>query len=130
MTDNSKQAFRITAPLVVLGDGSAATYLYRGGIVPAGFATEAQIEHHLAIKAIEPIDLPAAEDTGEDLGNAANPAGTDDEGKPTELLDGKSFDDWTLVDLKADAKDKEVDLKGATSKADVYAALVAQRAAQ
>jgi hypothetical protein len=130
MTDYTKQAFRITAPAVVLGDGSAATYLYRGGIVPAGFATDEQIEHHLAIKAIEKIDLPSAEDTGEDLGDASNPAGTDADGKPTALLDGKSFDEWKLDDLKADAKDKGVDLKGATAKADVYDLLVAQRAAQ
>lgn len=129
MTDYTKQAFRIIAPAVVLGDGSAATYLYRGGIVPAGFATDEQIEHHLAIKAIEKIDLPSAEDTGEDLGDASNPADAED-GKPSELLDGKSYDEWKLDELKADAKTNEVPLNGATSKLDVYRALLAHRAAQ
>lgn len=121
------KTYLVTAPAVVLGEGSGATYLYRGGIVPAGFATEEQIKHHLAIKAIEELDLPEAEDADETLVEGAG--GTDDDGKPTDLLDGKSFDDWRLDDLKADAKEHDVKVEG-TSKDAYFRALVAQRAAQ
>jgi hypothetical protein len=123
MSENDTTAYLILAPLVVVGDGSAATYLYRGGIIPAGFATEAQIEHHLAIKAIEPIDLPVAE--GEIIETDGETIATD----PTEPLDGKSFDDWRLDDLKALAKTGEISLTGITAKADVYRAILAAREA-
>jgi len=125
---NSKyegKTYQITAPLVMVGEGVAGTYLYQGGIVPAGFATDAQIEHHLAIKAIKEIELNLSvpEDT------ETEGAGEDADGKPTELLDGKSFDDWRLDDLRELVKAEQIQLEGATSKADVFRRVLAVRAA-
>lgn len=110
MSDKTDQTYLIKAEAVVLGAGSKATYLYRGGIVPAGFATEEQIKHHLAIKAIEPIDLPVSEDV-------------------VEIPDGDVTDKWTVPQLKALAVRDEIDLTGKTAKPDVLAAVVdAQKA--
>lgn len=113
MADNSKQTYLILAEAVVLGAGSAATYLYRGGIVPAGVATDEQIKHHLAIKAIEPIDLPDPVDV------VAVP-----EGDPVEAWSIAEFDAW------AAAQSPAFEFGSAKTKADRLKAIADARTAQ
>lgn len=110
MADNSKQTYLILAEAVVLGAGSAATYLYRGGIVPAGLATDEQIKHHLAIKAIEPIELPDAV--------------TVPEGDPVEAWSIAEFDAW------AAAQSPAFEFGSAKTKADRLKAIADARTAQ
>lgn len=127
MSKYEGKTYQITAPLVMVGAGEAGTYLYQGGIIPAGFATDDQIEHHLAIKAIKEIELNLSSPAGDEI-DETELTGQDPDGKPVELLDGKSFDDWRLDDLRELVKTEAIALEGATSKADVYRRVLAVRA--
>lgn len=120
MTDHQSKTFQITAPLVILGRGESATYLYRGGIVPAGFASDEQIEHHLAIKAIKELELTPTEVEDETEG------GISPELKAREL-DGRPFTAWRVGELRELAKTEEVDLGGKSAKGDLYAAILTKR---
>lgn len=138
---DKKKTLVVTGHAVAIYVAGAIRYLYRGDVIPAqvddpkhikaleemGFVGDPETVTALAVKRAAARRRPFAEAELKVAAETTEEAsGSDDD---VQIPEGDPSEAWTIAQLKAFAKNGDLELNGATAKADILAAVIAAKPA-